>query len=102
MGSKVWSVMDVLGLDRIQAFADKLTSKTEWDTKQLSLGALRNKPGDAYLDQVGPGGIPVAVRPDPHAHDPGDVLDVLQRSGMPQVRPSCHAVGRHGHLLPAP
>ena len=50
MGSTVMSVIDVLGADRIQAMAEKLTLKTEWDVKQLATAALRNKPGDPYLD----------------------------------------------------
>ena len=36
MGSKVMSVIDVLGADRIQGLAEKLFIKTEWDVKQLA------------------------------------------------------------------
>ena len=50
MGSRVMSVMDAIGADRIQGMAEKLTLKTGWDLKQLSLGALRNKLGGPYLD----------------------------------------------------
>ena len=33
MGSKVMSVMDLLGADQIQGMAEKLTLKMEWDLK---------------------------------------------------------------------
>ena len=92
MGSKVWSVMDVLGLDRIQAFADKLASKTEWDTKQLSLGALRNKPGDPYLD--------LKWVPEEFLSQSGPIL-MLTTLGMSWMYSSARACLRCGpHVMP--